>query len=225
MAHAISTTHSNTARPHPDASRIAALATAIAFNAALLLLLLVPMQIPPLSSLPNVIEPIQWIIPKEDPPPPPIRVPVTPPRIPTPTTQTVIQPPVVNAPVVEQVIVDQGTVQADAISPPVAETADTATHPVGPLPGVRLEYASAPAPAYPRRALRARLEGTVLLQVLVGTNGRPLDVQVYQSSGHHELDDAARSHVLKRWSFRAAMRDGRAVQAVGLVPIAFTLDR
>ena len=34
---------------------------------------------------------------------------------------------------------------------------------------------------------------------------------------------AARKHVLKRWLFRPAMQGGRAVQAVGLVPVQFTM--
>ena len=35
--------------------------------------------------------------------------------------------------------------------------------------------------------------------------------------------EAARKHVLKRWMFRPAMQDGVAVQAIGLVPINFSL--
>ncbi len=69
-----------------------------------------------------------------------------------------------------------------------------------------------------------RAEGTVLLQVLVDSDGRPLDVQVQSSSGNRSLDEAARKHVLKRWMFRPAMQDGRAVQAIGLVPVAFSLQ-
>ncbi|MGV8944562.1 TonB family protein [Thermomonas sp.] len=88
---------------------------------------------------------------------------------------------------------------------------------------VQLEYLSAPPPKYPRGALSRRIEGTVLLQVLVGIDGRPLDVSVSQSSGNRELDEAARSQILKRWSFRPAMKNGQAVQALGMVPVAFTL--
>ena len=89
---------------------------------------------------------------------------------------------------------------------------------------IQLEYMSAPPPKYPRNALSRRIEGTVLLQVLVGIDGRPIDVTVSQSSGNRELDEAARSQILKRWSFRPAMKNGQAVQAVGLVPVAFALQ-
>jgi protein TonB len=88
---------------------------------------------------------------------------------------------------------------------------------------VRLEYAKAPPPPYPRDALIGGLQGTVLLQILVDVDGRPLQVDVHRSSGHRRLDDAARKFVLKHWTFRPAMRNGRPVQAVGLVPIAFDL--
>ena len=90
---------------------------------------------------------------------------------------------------------------------------------------IQLEYRHAPAPAYPRRALQQRLAGTVLLRVLVGTDGYPLEVTVARSSGHRELDDAARVQVLKRWSFRPASGNGQPVQAIGLVPIEFALTR
>jgi periplasmic protein TonB len=94
---------------------------------------------------------------------------------------------------------------------------------IGPVPGVRLEYADAPAPSYPRDALREGVEGTVMLQVLVDVDGRPLQVDVQRSSGDRRLDAAARRQVLQHWRFRPAMQDGRPVQAIGLVPIAFNL--
>ena len=71
--------------------------------------------------------------------------------------------------------------------------------------------------------MKRGLTGTVLLQVLVGIDGRPLEVTVAQSSGHRELDEAARAQVLKRWSFQPATKEGKAVQAIGMVPIEFAL--
>jgi protein TonB len=73
--------------------------------------------------------------------------------------------------------------------------------------------------------LRDGVQGTVMLQVLVDVDGHPLEVQVQHSSGNRQLDNAARRQVLEHWTFRPAMKDGRAVQAIGLVPIAFNLDR
>jgi periplasmic protein TonB len=210
-------------RIHPDVKRIAGLAAAIAFNAALLMLLLVPISAP----LPQAIEevPYHWVLPakKEPIPEKPVPVPVT--KAQPHVTPPIVQPTTPVQPVIDQVVVDQGTLPAD---PPIATaSSDTIAPQAGgtPLPGVRLEYLQAPAPAYPRDALRDGIQGTVMLQVLVDVDGRPIDVQVQHSSGNRLLDNAARRQVLERWMFRPAMKDGRAVQAIGLVPIAFNLDR
>ena len=116
-------------------------------------------------------------------------------------------------------------IEADGLGQTIWVDLGLVEPPANPIAAVRLEYASAPPPAYPRDALRMRAEGTVMLQVLVDRDGRPLDVQVQSSSGNRALDEAARKHVLKRWTFRPAMRDGVAVQAIGIVPIDFTLAR
>ena len=72
-------------------------------------------------------------------------------------------------------------------------------------------------------ALRAGLEGSVLLQVTVDAEGAPIHVAIARSSGHHELDIAARRQVQSRWRFKPALQDGHPVQAIGLVPIDFRL--
>ena len=63
------------------------------------------------------------------------------------------------------------------------------------------------------------------LRILVDTDGRPLEVRIEQSSGHAILDREALRHVQRHWTFRPALRDGQPVQAVGIVPIDFHLDR
>jgi protein TonB len=93
-----------------------------------------------------------------------------------------------------------------------------------PLTGAHLEYAANPAPTYPRDALIAGDTGTVLLQVLVDIDGRPIEVTVSRSSGHRALDLAARRQVLAHWRFKPAMRNGQPVQAIGLVPVEFSLQ-
>jgi protein TonB len=212
------------AYPHPDANRIAGYAVAIGFNALLLMLLLVPMQGPPSWKLPGDSQPtITWYMPRVQQPAPPQVVPVTqqPPR---PSAAAVApRTPVAQAP--DPVLVDQGSEQAVLPTQPDPTSAEVASiaAPSQPLPGVRLEYAQAPAPVYPRAALHARIEGTVLLEVLVDVDGRPLRVEVREGSGDRRLDAAAREQVLAHWRFRPAIRDGRAVQAIGLVPINFRL--
>jgi protein TonB len=204
-----------------DFNRIFGYATAIAVHAVLFLLLLVPITAPPAVAPPDVHVPWHLIEQKLDPPPPPppVHAEVRPHAAHTAPTRTE-QPPPPN---------DQQTVvNDDVVTNPVAaqpsDTGDTVAPMVGPVAGVQLEYAQAPAPSYPRDALRDAIEGTVMLRVLVDVDGRPLDVQIEHSSGNRSLDRAAREQVLQRWRFRPAMQNGRAVQAIGLVPVDFRLN-
>jgi protein TonB len=50
---------------------------------------------------------------------------------------------------------------------------------------------------YPVSAKRSRVEGRVLLNVLVDAGGRPLEVNLAESSGSTELDRAARRDVAR----------------------------
>lgn len=205
-----------------DPSRILALSTAIALHLLALLLLLIPLshRAPPVE--PRTPTP-RWQLPVTV-PTPPVPVPITqhPPTPPTaPVHPVALDPP-------------------HAIAPPVADAADFA-QPADPVPaadpmdagptgiapptvGASLQYLRAPAPTYPRAALHDHLEGTVLLQVRVDVEGRPVAVDIARSSGHRLLDQAARQQVLQRWRFRPAFLDGRAVEAIGLVPVAFSLS-
>jgi periplasmic protein TonB len=78
------------------------------------------------------------------------------------------------------------------------------------------------APAYPEISLRRHEQGRVVLRVSVSAHGLPLEVDVLQTSGHPQLDDAAQTAV-RHWEFIPAMQDGRPVRAVAEVPIRFRL--
>lgn len=203
----------------PDPARIVGYSGAIAINAAALMLLLLPMAVPEPLPLPDPEPPVIWI--ETVKPRPVVEVPVVRPQPPRaqPTLRRADIPPV--PPVVFPDSTPMDAAAADI--PPADAAAGDRFTPPHPLPAVRLEYDRASPPPYPREALRDGLQGTVLLRVLVDTDGRPLEVTVERGSGHRILDDAARRHVLRRWAFRPAIRDGVAVQAVGLVPIDFKL--
>lgn len=212
---------------NPDPKRIAGYTFAIAFNLSLLMLLLTPMQGTGGFRLPGEASPsISWYMPKPTPPAKPPEVRVT--RSVVPPAAVPTRAPAVRQPDAPAVLVADGSEAAVAPEVPAADT----TQPVAgdivdiapPVQGVSLQYAAAPPPSYPAAARRMRFEGTVLLAVLVDTNGRPLRVEVRQSSGHRQLDDAARDQVLARWRFQPAMRAGRAIQAIGLVPVDFRLQ-
>lgn len=74
-------------------------------------------------------------------------------------------------------------------------------------------------PVYPPFALRARIGGVVILRVLVGETGTPLDVEVVKDVAGG-LGEAAVSAV-RRWKFEPARRNGTAVRAWTTVPIPF----
>ena len=81
-----------------------------------------------------------------------------------------------------------------------------------------------PAPRYPGTALRNGDSGTVLVRVEVDVNGMPAGVALVQRSGSRDLDRAAMEAV-RRWRFRPAQRDGRAIPGSVVVPIEFNAGR
>lgn len=79
-----------------------------------------------------------------------------------------------------------------------------------------------PVPAYPRQARLKGWEGTVVLAVTVGPDGRCRSLAVARSSGFALLDRAALEAV-RQWRFEPARRNGLAVEAVAEVPVTFRL--
>lgn len=80
-----------------------------------------------------------------------------------------------------------------------------------------------PAPSYPAAALRAREEGTVLVQVDVDAGGNATRVELAQRSRSRELDRAALQAV-RGWTFEPAIRDGKPVASTVQVPVDFRLE-
>lgn len=210
----------------PDAVRIVGLSGTLALNAMLFMVLLVPATQDVIDrALPDRNPELTRVTPPAPQPPrPPERVEVVQPRtMPAPAVPQPIARPATPVDVV--VPLEAGTLPAlPVIERPTAAIAAPAVENV-PVSGVALQYANAPSPAYPRAALIAGAEGVVVLEVHVGVDGRPMDVRIHRSSGNRELDRAALRHVQQAWTFQPAMRDGVAVEAIGLVPIAFNLSR
>jgi periplasmic protein TonB len=214
-------------RPRLDTARIITLSGTIAVNTLAFGLLMMPLTLPAPLPLPDEkpVIPLEDWIRRKQPEPEPVEivkdVKPTPPKS-TPTEQRSVSPRQSDA-VPMEAIAETGTELATvATSEEIGPVESLTSISVAPSP-VQLEYRSAPAPTYPRMAMKRGITGTVLLKVLVGIDGRPLEVTVAQSSGNRELDEAARAQVLRRWSFQPATKDGRAVQAIGMVPIEFAL--
>ena len=76
------------------------------------------------------------------------------------------------------------------------------------------------APVYPTMSAIRRETGTVRMLLHIQPDGSVGQVDVMQSSGHRELDDEALATV-RRWHFRPAFRDGKAVESEVRQEIAF----
>jgi len=91
-------------------------------------------------------------------------------------------------------------------------------------PLVPAAYRHTPLPLYPAAAREQRLEGLVVLSVLVDSSGRVEDLSVATSSGSSLLDEAAVG-AARKWTFVPARRGSRAVESVVEVPVKFALSR
>jgi TonB family protein len=82
---------------------------------------------------------------------------------------------------------------------------------------------SAPPPEYPEKGLRreGRPEGTVILGLVVGSDGLPRDITVSHPRSP-KLDEAAIAAV-KKWRFSPATKDGKPVATSILVEVRFHL--
>lgn len=167
------------------------------------------------------------------PPPPPARAAPTPkPRIVKPQP-LVVPPPVVSIPLPSPVAVVTSPVPAPPViaAPPAppsspAATAAALAPAAAPADGGDLssKMISAKPPSYPMESRRAHEEGTVVLTVLLGTDGRVADVSVAQSSGSDRLDHAALAAV-KAWRWAPIVRNGAPMMVQGRVKIPFVLKR
>lgn len=205
----------------PNPRRIAAWSAALAAHLAVVLLLLLPRMPLPVDR-PDVPPdpPIVWIEP----------VPVVVAALPAPAeprprqvARALAMTPELPVPVVEPTPLSLPAPEIEAAfeAPAGMAPAQSGRGPAGASQAIAIDTVT--APPYPGPALRRGLQGTVLLRVLIGVDGRPLAVHFERRSGHRELDRAAREHVLAHWRFHPALRNGRPVQASARVPIVFRL--
>ncbi|MBX6364676.1 MAG: energy transducer TonB [Gemmatimonadetes bacterium] len=74
--------------------------------------------------------------------------------------------------------------------------------------------------AYPAALRAAGIGGIVVVRALVDTDGAVGKVEVRRSSGHPELDEAARSVARAMW-FSPALRGGQPTRVWIQFPVAF----
>ena len=112
---------------------------------------------------------------------------------------------------------------------PAAASAPPAPPAPPPQPVARTEvstasyHASNAKPVYPSMSKRLGEQGTVILRVLVKSDGTAGSVEVKSSSAYPRLDQAAMDAV-KTWRFHPASVDGKPVDEWYQVPIPFKLQ-
>jgi len=79
----------------------------------------------------------------------------------------------------------------------------------------------APDPEYTEKARKERQQGTVLIRMVVGSDGLPCDVEVYRSLSA-DLDESA-VNTVKKWKFAPGTKDGEPVAVQIIVEISFHL--
>jgi periplasmic protein TonB len=75
-------------------------------------------------------------------------------------------------------------------------------------------------PVYPPDAFKKKIEGTVLVEILIGPDGRIRRARVLESV---PALDAAALRAVTEWTFAPAVKDGRAVATVALAPVSFRI--
>jgi TonB family protein len=76
-------------------------------------------------------------------------------------------------------------------------------------------------PEYSEEARKAKQQGTVVLKVIVGVDGRVREVQVIRPLGLG-LDEKA-IEAVKKWSFKPGQKDGKAVAVIANIEVNFHL--
>ncbi|OJT95265.1 MAG: hypothetical protein BGN82_01440 [Alphaproteobacteria bacterium 65-7] len=145
--------------------------------------------------------------PKAPPPPPPDLVKPPPPVaiVPDFTIATAAPPPsVTTAP------------KPPPAPPPAAPSAPSNTR----LEPIRSTFT---LPPYPDISKRLNEQGTTVLKLLIGTDGRIKDASVQTSSGSERLDQAAVDWVKARYRYRPPTEAGNPVEAQTLLRIVWNL--
>jgi protein TonB len=76
-------------------------------------------------------------------------------------------------------------------------------------------------PVYPQLAVHANVTGTVILEAIVDTDGRVINVKVLRSA-HRLLDDAALAAV-RQWQYTPVILNGIPEQFILTVVLSFNL--
>jgi TonB family protein len=163
---------------------------------------------------------------KQQPPPPPPAAPIiaTPPAPPAPASSQST-----SAPAVEPVPPDQPSQPAQPAVPPAApkkpdnqENKDKNSKDKSKQKVVKGELIEAPQPVYPDEAKKQKIEGTVVVAIVIGHEGNVFSAKA--KSGPEALC-AASEHAASRARFKPSTKDGEPVNVYGFMTYNFVLDK
>jgi len=159
------------------------------------------------------------------PPAPPVKA-TNPSTLPPPTPQP--QPPALQPspnPTANNSNAPLATSNATALAT-ITATSPSATSPAPAkveLPTHVAAYLQNPKPDYPALSVRRGEQGQVVLNVLIGVDGKAKKTEIDKSSGFERLDAAALATV-QRWRYVPGKRGGVPEEMWFKVPLAFVLD-
>jgi protein TonB len=155
--------------------------------------------------------PIRWLVVAE---PVAVAPPASAQPRPTPAARSHSAPlPAPTAPALEVSPAAASPVPAVAAAPPADPS------PGAPAPAALPRAGHQVAPHYPRAARLRGAEGTALLRVRIGPDGRVAELDLERSSGHADLDRAA-LRAVARWRFEPVGASGTWVR----IPVEFRLE-
>ena len=117
------------------------------------------------------------------------------------------------------------TVMALPLDLPIGQAAAPAQEVVdGKAPGVTPpKVVSEVRPQYTEEALKARIQGTLLMNAVIHTDGTPHDIEITKSlDTKHGLDKQAVA-TFKQWRFEPGLKDGKPVPVRITIETRFTL--
>jgi protein TonB len=76
---------------------------------------------------------------------------------------------------------------------------------------------------YPSMAKKNNVEGRVVVNVLIGTNGKASKMEIVESEPEGVFDENAMKS-LKNWKFRPGIKGGELVPTWVKIPLSFKLD-
>lgn len=155
----------------------------------------------------------------EDTPPPPIdKLP------PAPEIRPQAQPTTVD-PLIKATNLDTMTVAPPRpFDPQILPTVDPVrSEPVTTLPVIDPAAMSRFQPDYPPELIRADIEGSATVRVLIGSDGRVKAVEMV-SATHPGFVEATRKQALRFWKFSPGTRDGVAIESWRTMTVRFKIQ-